>query len=104
MAGRGKQSKYKKQNKLTIMGILCVLVIFSAFILYASYNLKERDAQYQAQIKELELESEAQDVRGEELSQEQIRVQTKEYVTEIAKTKLGLVFPGEVLLRPKSDN
>ena len=37
---------------------------------------------------------------AEELAQEQIYVQTKEYIEKMAKEKLGLVYPDEILLKP----
>ena len=46
--------------------------------------------------KELEEEKE----RAEKLEEERIYVQTKEYIEKVAKEKLGLVKPDEILLKP----
>jgi cell division protein DivIC len=42
--------------------------------------------------------------RAEELKEYQVYVQTKQYIEEVAKQKLGLVKPDEILLKPNSRN
>ena len=44
------------------------------------------------------MEEESQ--RKTELEEREIYVQTKQYIEEVAKEKLGLVSPGEILLKP----
>ena len=39
--------------------------------------------------------------RSKELEEYRIYVQTKQYIEEVAKQKLGLVNPDEILLKPK---
>ncbi len=48
-----------------------------------------------ASLKDKELE------RSKELEEYRIYVQTKQYIEEVAKQKLGLVNPDEILLKPK---
>ena len=38
--------------------------------------------------------------RALELEEYRVYVQTKQYIEEVAKQKLGLVKPGEILLKP----
>jgi len=39
--------------------------------------------------------------RAAELEERRVYVQTKQYIEEVAKQKLGLVKPDEVLLKPR---
>lgn len=41
--------------------------------------------------------------RTKELEERKIYVQTKQYIEEVAKEKLGLVMPDEILLKPSED-
>ena len=38
--------------------------------------------------------------REEQLEEERVYVQTKQYIEKVAKEKLGLVNPDEILLKP----
>ena len=40
-------------------------------------------------------------LKDKELEEYRIYVQTKQYIEEVAKQKLGLVNPDEILLKPK---
>ena len=42
--------------------------------------------------------------RAEELKEYEVYVQTKQYIEEVAKQKLGLVKPDEILLKPVPKN
>ena len=49
---------------------------------------------------ESEAQLEAESKRAEELEDYKVYVKTKEYAEEVAKEKLGLVNPDEILLKP----
>ena len=56
----------------------------------------ERAAALQKQIEEAQKESES-------LEEEEIYIQTKKYVEDVARSRLGLVKPGETYLKPNSE-
>ena len=80
-----------------------VLVALSmAFVLRNQVNaLKEKKAAYQERIDTLTSQVEAESRRSEQLEQYRIYVQTKQYIEKVAKEKLGLVKPDEILLKPE---
>ena len=43
---------------------------------------------------------EQEEQRAEQLEEQRIYVQTKQYIEKVAKEKLGLVNPDEILLKP----
>ena len=63
-------------------------------------SLKEKDLAYQIKEENLAKELEEEKERAEKLEEERIYVQTKEYIEKVAKEKLGLVKPDEILLKP----
>lgn len=62
--------------------------------------MKKKDLEYQAKEQSLMRQVELEEKRAEELEEYRIYVQTKQYIEEVAKQKLGLVKPDEILLKP----
>lgn len=100
MAGIRGRSKYRKQSKTVIVGILLVTFLFCGILFYRTKALQVRDSRYGARETELQSQIEQEQKKSEELKEREAYVQTKKYIEEIAKSKLGLVNPGEILLRP----
>ena len=63
-------------------------------------TLREKDLAYQIKEENLTDQLEEERKRAEELEEQRIYVQTKEYIEKVAKEKLGLVNPDEILLKP----
>lgn len=103
MAVNRKKRRYQKQSKKVIFGILLVVCLLSGMMLYKTSLLQKKDSRYAAKEASLQSQIESEEERAEELEEQEIYVQTKKYIEEIAKTKLGLVKPGETLLKPKSE-
>ena len=63
-------------------------------------SLKSIDREYEIRLENLTAQKEEEEQRALDLEEERKYVQTKEYIKEVAKEKLGLVDPDEILLRP----
>lgn len=87
-------------NRLTLAGATIVVLLLAVVVQIRVRTLTEKDLEYHD--KELILESQVavESQEAEQLEQEQIYVQTKEYIEKMAKEKLGLVYPDEILLKP----
>ena len=59
---------------------------------------------YQAKEEALAKQVEQEKARANELEEYRVYVQTKQYIEEVAKQKLGLVKPDEILLKPAPKN
>ena len=101
-AGRGR-IRYRKQSRAVIAGILLVTLLFCGLLFYRTKALQVRNSRYEARETELQGQIEQERKRSEELEEREIYVQTKKYIEEIAKTKRGLVNPGETLLKPNEE-
>ena len=55
---------------------------------------------YQLREEQLDKQVKQEESRALELEEYRVYVQTKQYIEEVAKQKLGLVKPGEILLKP----
>ena len=85
------------QHKLSILLISGVVVILGITLSVASISLHAKNQEYKAQEAELEKQLEEQETRSEEIDELEKYVGTDEYVEDVAKDKLGLVYPNEIL-------
>lgn len=67
-----------------------------------SVELQRKIAGYDTQIASLSAQIDVETARAEEIEEYRKYTQTKAYVEEVAKDKLGLVYEGEILF--KEDN
>ncbi len=85
------------QHRLSILLISCVIVVLGACLSVASISLHKKNQEYKMQEAELEKQLEEEAVRTEENEELEEYVGTDEYVEDVAKDKLGLVYPNEIL-------
>lgn len=64
----------------------------------------DQEKEYEKQITQLKKEKKEADKRAEELKEYEEYVKTDEYIEEVAREKLGLVYKDEIIFEPDSDN
>lgn len=100
-----RNTKRKKRdrlnNRMTLLGITFVVAIMAVVINLRGTSLKDTDLEYQIQEENLMARKAEEEKRAEQLEEQRIYVQTKQYIEQVAKDKLGLVNPDEILLKPK---
>lgn len=104
---RGKTRRRKKDkwsNRLAIVGITLVVISLGVVVNLKSASMKKKDLEYQIREQTLTKQVEEEKSRAKELEEYRIYVQTKQYIEEVAKQKLGLVKPDEILLKPSQNN
>ncbi len=99
MARYGKQKK-RKQNRLAMFGITLVVLAMVAVLGYQTVQVRQKSDQYAERLAAIERQLEDQQDRAAELEAQRIYVQTKQFIEEEAKAKLGLVNPNEIVLIP----
>ncbi|MBQ7065370.1 MAG: septum formation initiator family protein [Lachnospiraceae bacterium] len=95
IAFRGK----RQQNK---MGMFLVTVVVLMMLLVVSINsieLQQKQAEYLERQEQLQAEIDAENERTKEIEEFKKYTQTKAYVEEVAKEKLGLVYEGEIIFK-----
>jgi len=95
-----KRKSTRKQSKVATMmifvAVVCVCVVSALRVsdLYAkSSELADTEYLLEQRIAEAELES-------ENLTAQYQYMQTKKYIEDVAKDKLGLVYPDEIVIKP----
>lgn len=105
MSGRTRRKKKDRwSNRLAIIGITMVVLSLGVVVNLKSASMREKELEYQAREAALELQVAQEKSRSSELEEYRIYVQTKQYIEEVAKQKLGLVRPDEILLKPSKKN
>ena len=97
---RGKQKRKGRKSGGVYLIIVVVAVLISA-ISFKSYGLYQKGCEYDVRIAELRAELAAETARSDEVEAYCEYVKTKEYKEAVAKDRLGLVYPDEILLKPE---
>ena len=82
------------------MGITVVVASLAVVVNLKSTSMRKKELEYQIREETLEKQKAEEENRARELEEYRVYVQTKQYIEEIAKQKLGLVNPDEILLKP----
>jgi cell division protein DivIC len=98
-AERTRLRRRKKQNKSSMVCITLIVLMLVGVMSVQIVSVYGRNQTYQAQEAELEAQLESEKARKEEIKEYEKYINTKEYIEQVAKTKLGLVYPNEVIFK-----
>ena len=104
MSNFGKSRRKRKDkwgNRMALIGITFVVFSLAVIVTVKGASLKDKELEYQIREENLTAQRDKELERSKELEEYRIYVQTKQYIEEVAKQKLGLVNPDENLLKPK---
>ena len=88
--GRSKRVKREKwANRMAVLGVTMVVICLAAAVNAKGSTLKKSEAQLRDE-----------EERTKKLEEYKVYVKTKQFAEEVAKEKLGLVNPDEILLKP----
>lgn len=80
---------------MVMMVVLMVLIVVSV----KSIELRQKQEAYAARIEQLQEQVGAENQRALEIEEYGKYTQTKKYVEEVAKDKLGLVYEDEIIFK-----
>lgn len=101
MAGARRRIAYRKRNQNRLSMFLVSLVVLMIMLVVA---VKSVELQQKLDVKAQELQLLQEQIDAEKARAEQIKefgkeVQTKGYIEDVAREKLGLVYEGEILFK-----
>ena len=88
-------------NRMALVGVTFVVISLAVVVNFRGAELRKKDLSYQMREESLTKLLDQEKERAEKLEEERIYIQTKEYIEKVAKEKLGLVNPDEILLKPE---
>ena len=99
-----KKAAYRKKRQNRMAMVLVTIVVLMMFVVVAikSVELREKKEFYDLRVAQLQEEIDAEMARTEEIEEYGKYTQTKKYVEEVAKDKLGLVYEGEIIFKDEN--
>lgn len=98
---RSRVKNRKGHNRIGMLLVLTAVIMLLITLSVKSYGLYAKNQNYIETEKELEAKIDDEKDRTKELEDLQKYMQTKKYVEEIAKDKLGLVNKDEIIFKPE---
>ena len=98
MARRAAYRK-KRHNRFGMFLVTTVVVMMLVVVAIKSIELQQKLETYQAKELLLHEQIEAEQERTKEIEEYEKYTQTKKYIEEVAKDKLGLVHEGEIIFK-----
>ena len=99
------RSKSKKNNKITTkLGMVLVvscLILLAVVVLYKAQSLKAQKESLQVQAAELQEQLDSAKEDYKKLEEREKYMQTDEYVEDVARSQLGLIYPDEIVVKPE---
>lgn len=99
------RTRHKKRiGRFTVFGILVLCIVLCSTLTYKQSILKAQEKEYTKQLAQLKEEKKETDKKYKELEEYEEYVKTDEFIEEIAREKLGLVYEDEIIFEPDTDN
>lgn len=96
-----KRKRRKKLSPFTVFGVLIFCLVVCGLMVYKTASLNAQTVKYSAQIEELKKEQKKLKEEAAETKNYQSYVNSKDYIEEVAREKLGLVYPNEIIFEPE---
>ncbi len=101
MSMKMKRRKRKYRNRAAIIGISSVALLLLGILFIQGIRLQARASRYAEREEELTQQIAEEEQRTEEIEELRKYMQTDRYVEEVARDKLGLVYPDEKIFKPE---
>lgn len=96
-----KKALYRRrhQNRFSMFLVTLVVVMMLVVVAIKSVELRQKNAAYEAKAASLSAQIQEENARSDEIEEYRKYTQTKKFVEEVAKEKLGLVYEGEIIFK-----
>lgn len=91
----------RQKKRLEVRLILFALVTLISVAAFGTINLNAKKASYEKRQQELENQIAEEEQRARDIEELKKYMETRKFVEEIAKERLGLVYEDEILFKAK---
>ncbi len=91
----------KKKDRFGSLLIVFVVFLLCGLVGYNTISLNKKNNELTDKKENLDQQINEQKKVSEELAAKAQYMQTKKYVEDVAKEKLGLVYPDEIIIKPE---
>lgn len=92
----------KRQNRFGMFLASIVVIMLLIVVAVKSNELRDKKAYYAQKEQALLEQIEAEEQRALEIEEYEKYTQTKKYIEDVAKDKLGLVYDGEIIFKDEN--
>ncbi len=103
MATRARYKRRRVQNRAGIVWASIVVLILVTVVSIKSIGLLQKARELQAREESLQEQIQYETERKDEIADFERYTETRKYIEDTAKEKLGLVYPGEIIFK-NADN
>ncbi len=89
----------RKRNKRTMFFITAVVIMVCVALFFQIVKLYQKNKTYLAREESLRTQLQYEEKRKEDLEKYEQYINSQDYVEDVAKTKLGLVYEDEIIFR-----
>lgn len=93
----------RRTNRMKFLVGGFLLFTVCSVTVYVSYQARNEQSRYESRMKELDKKIKEEKKRTKEIKEYKDYVTTDQYVEEVARDKLGLVYDDEVLLKSNDE-
>lgn len=94
-----KRKKRMNQNGIAMLSITFVVGVLFIAMMTMSLNLQQQISDCKTEMKEVQSQIDEENERTKEIDETKERMDTDEYVAEVAREKLGLVKDNEIIFK-----
>ncbi|MBD5467893.1 MAG: septum formation initiator family protein [Lachnospiraceae bacterium] len=99
MARKRPAYRKKRHNRLGMLLVMMCIVMLLIVVSVSSIDLKAKQRTYAERERNLAEQIEQEHERTRQLEEYEKYIRTDAYIEEVAKSKLGLVYEGEIIFR-----
>ena len=103
MSKRVVRRKRKQSGFVLFLAMLIMFMVVAACTV-RSIGLYRKSKELKVVEANLETQLQEANIKSEQLKEKELYMQTKDYIEDEAKNKLGLVYPDEIVIKPKDSD
>lgn len=92
---------HKKKTGIGIISFVILMLFIT--VTYGMVGLRQEKGEKQTTIDRLQKGINKQEDRKEEIEKLKVDVQTKHYIEDVAREKLGLVYKDDIIIKPEDE-
>ncbi|MCR4833727.1 MAG: septum formation initiator family protein [Butyrivibrio sp.] len=99
------RARYRASSVHNRMGLLLAaiaVILLTTVVFIRSVSLYQKLHQYETRIESLQTQIDSEEARATDIEEFKKYTTTRKYIEEVAKEKLGLVYPGEIIFKDES--
>ena len=94
-----KRKRLKRRRREYII-VAMIAFLFTVTLLVLTFSLKKDVAAGEDKMQRIQAQLDEENIRAEELEKEKTYMKSREFIEKIARERLGLVSPGETIIKP----